>query len=645
MDEPIDFKSVREDFRARLNLAGLARSQPPTVRQFIEANDPEHLRAVLESRREDAVPESALGTSILERIMGRNDLQPVRFLALGAAAARAVCRIEVRSSWGAPLGHGSGSMVSPRLLLTNHHVINSYARAQNSVAEFDLYDSAPGVPSAAVTFRFRPEDCFVADPTLDYALVAVEPENAAGVALRSRGWLGVRGDLPAPLKKQRVNILQHPQARAMEAAIRDNEVSDILGDFVHYLTDTEPGSSGSPVFDDEWTLTALHHSSVPGDVGWVANEGILLSAIVAHLRQLSPKLPAEHQALVDGMLAGSGSKGVTVPSPAASVSERTVSQSVELRMYEPRTETIIGGPVQVEIGLSEPALVPRPPVDEPAPVVGAPPSASVDYYDAEADADARNEFYGQVEPGPDPSESYRVLGALVRSKHRPIRNYKTARLSHLYPSVDLHPDGKLRSVYSRKTFEVAEVIEAEMLVEAAHRARIRELAAREGTSSEELGELLEGLESAMPFNCEHVVPQSWFGREATRKCDLHHLFTCDPGCNSFRSNLPFQDFSDERARADCGRREGNGFEPLANKGAVARATMYFLLRYPRSIGDRSQEMQEHAIPMLLGWHEAEPPGDWERHRNAEIYRVQGNRNPFVDFPGWARSIALVEGVA
>ena len=33
-------------------------------------------------------------------------------------------------------------------------------------------------------------------------------------------------------------------------------------DIVQYWTDTEPGSSGSPVFNERWELVALHHLSL-----------------------------------------------------------------------------------------------------------------------------------------------------------------------------------------------------------------------------------------------------------------------------------------------------------------------------------------------------------------------------------------------
>jgi endonuclease G, mitochondrial len=119
--------------------------------------------------------------------------------------------------------------------------------------------------------------------------------------------------------------------------------------------------------------------------------------------------------------------------------------------------------------------------------------------------------------------------------------------------------------------------------------------------------------------------------------DLHHLFACESGCNSFRGNFPYFDFpGEEIARDACGRCEEVGFEPGAGKGPVARATLYFLLRYPGLVGDGAQELRSDRLEMLLGWHEGDPVSDYERHRNWVIHGFQGDRNPLIDHPEWAR---------
>jgi endonuclease I len=130
------------------------------------------------------------------------------------------------------------------------------------------------------------------------------------------------------------------------------------------------------------------------------------------------------------------------------------------------------------------------------------------------------------------------------------------------------------------------------------------------------------------------------------KGDMHHLFTCESDCNSFRSNYAYWQFTEEVFREKCGRLDAknNRFEPVHGKGAVARATLYFALRYPRKMGDAPKEMQSDRLDILLGWHAEFPPTDWETHRNAAIFAVQGNRNPLIDHPEWAAKIDFKQGI-
>jgi endonuclease I len=128
--------------------------------------------------------------------------------------------------------------------------------------------------------------------------------------------------------------------------------------------------------------------------------------------------------------------------------------------------------------------------------------------------------------------------------------------------------------------------------------------------------------------------------------DLHHLFACESRCNSFRGNTPYFDFPDfqEVIRDQCGKVVGDRFEPAGGKGAVARATFYFLLRYPGLINQTQREYTEDRLKTLLEWHRANPVTEYERHRNAAIFAVQGNRNPLIDFPEWASKIAFNLGL-
>jgi endonuclease I len=162
-------------------------------------------------------------------------------------------------------------------------------------------------------------------------------------------------------------------------------------------------------------------------------------------------------------------------------------------------------------------------------------------------------------------------------------------------------------------------------------------------SKEDERVFLEALENSQGHNCEHVVPQSWFSKKNPMRGDLHHLYSCLPNCNSFRGNSPYIEFPDweEKVMDDCGMRELQRFEPKEGKGAVARATLYFLLRYPGMVS----QYNEDDIITLLTWHVNEKPGLYELHRNAAIEELQGNRNPLIDFPNVASKVDFRVGLA
>ncbi len=283
-------------------------------------------------------------------------------------------------------------------------------------------------------------------------------------------------------------------------------------------------------------------------------------------------------------------------------------------------------PLTVRLRLGGPEAA-RPRTD-PAPAVPAAPTGDRPYLDPQDEAAARA-YYADLTADLSPQARFVALSALLARTHTRPRGYDPK--DEVYPWVDLWPDGRLRSLYSAREHAPEDLIAADRAAE----ARRLTLAAREGLDA-------GALEEALPYNCEHVVPQSWFAKREPMRGDLHHLFSCEPDCNSFRGNTPYFDFPDygEALRSDCGRREPGEFEPAYGKGAAARATLYFLLRYPGVV----RQYGEAALEVLLGWHAAQPPGDWERHRNAAIYVRQGNRNPLIDHPEWAATVAFTEGL-
>ena len=141
-------------------------------------------------------------------------------------------------------------------------------------------------------------------------------------------------------------------------------------------------------------------------------------------------------------------------------------------------------------------------------------------------------------------------------------------------------------------------------------------------------------DSGKTWNREHVWAQSlsWFDdtSESDRGAgaDLHHIRPCDPGVNSSRGNLLFG--------------ESNGyFNPniygVDYRGDVARIIFYLMVRYSDSDGYDWNSIAE-SYDVLIKWHLADEVDSFEISRNDKIYSIQGNRNPFIDHPEYAKTI-------
>ncbi|PNG18785.1 trypsin-like serine peptidase [Streptomyces cahuitamycinicus] len=243
-----------------------------------------------------------------ERIIDlSNELQAWSFLPRGVRAGATVARITLRRD-GRELPHGTGFLVSPRLMMTNHHVLPDEGFARRCFAEFNAQVTADNLPDTVVRMELDPGAFFAADRRLDFALVAVAPTLDGPPPGEVFGWNRLSVQIGKLVLGEKVNIIGHPSGRLKEIALRDNAVLVRLDDFVHYTTDTEPGNSGSPVFNDQWEVVALHHSGVPrkddqgrvlrkdgrpwqqgdGDdaIDWVANEGVRISSVLKHLAGL-----------------------------------------------------------------------------------------------------------------------------------------------------------------------------------------------------------------------------------------------------------------------------------------------------------------------------------------------------------------------
>lgn len=218
----------------------------------------------------------------LEKVVGgQPTFLPINFLETGVKRARSVARVVC------PGGMGTGFLTRDDLFITNHHVLPSEEVARNATVQFNLQKTLDGLAAPVAEFRLVPDEGFATSPQAggdDWTAVRV-----AGNPGATWGSLEL-ADVSTKVNDY-VNIVQHPGGLDKQIALYHNVVAYVGGNRVQYLTDTLPGSSGSPVFDSEWRVVALHHSG-----GWLVepgtgskrvffrNEGIQIGAIVKGLR-------------------------------------------------------------------------------------------------------------------------------------------------------------------------------------------------------------------------------------------------------------------------------------------------------------------------------------------------------------------------
>lgn len=250
----------------------------------------------------------------LEQVINTEDnFLDVDLLAGAIYCAQAVCRLET-------LDHrilGTGFLIGPDLLLSNQHVLESKADLSRTIAHFGCKKDSNGVEQPGQIVKLQ-TDCYYAShpEKLDYALVRLQEQPLKHMALNGEGddWSYLemllkgkhRGYLIVAAghifrAQDRVNIIQHPGGQPMKVVLTQNYVitdTNAQSTRVQYIADTMNGSSGSPVFNQNWEVVALHHSGKPyppdspKDIlkkAWKGhfrvNEGIPIQAILENFHE------------------------------------------------------------------------------------------------------------------------------------------------------------------------------------------------------------------------------------------------------------------------------------------------------------------------------------------------------------------------
>ncbi len=255
---------------------------------------------------------------------GRDERVPFNFIQKALEVSKSICRLQIpRLFDGKPkdddVSYGTAWVIAPGILITNHHVIEArdkryespatpedfQLQAENLTAWFDFFRESGSYLAC------RNAELLASDRDLDYAIVRLKESEK----IRDRQPLSIVEEQPELQRGNRLNIIQHPGGGPLTYAIRNNFYvgTGDSKDFLRYLTDTEGGSSGSPVLNDYWKVIGLHHAATPikpeyyaslpqeryqtlpeetkkGEVITYHNEGVAIHSI---LNNLPPKLRNE----------------------------------------------------------------------------------------------------------------------------------------------------------------------------------------------------------------------------------------------------------------------------------------------------------------------------------------------------------------
>jgi hypothetical protein len=231
----------------------------------------------------------------------------------------AVCRVEVETNKGTVFG--TGFLISPDILITNYHVVESAilgeegksthdglkAGGEDIGLRFDYKRTKSGsVLNPGTVYKLVKQGWLInhspyaqnrhsPDPEeLDYALLRVEGKpgcdsigNTLEPEASNRGWIELSNVTHNFPSSPALVIVQHPRSTPLKIAIDTEAVIGVneKGTMVKYRTNTEHGSSGSPCFNMNWELVALHHSGDPDFWNPKYNAGTPISAILALLEK------------------------------------------------------------------------------------------------------------------------------------------------------------------------------------------------------------------------------------------------------------------------------------------------------------------------------------------------------------------------
>lgn len=256
----------------------------------------ELLRAALLARKggervvATGVQRSAEADDMLQRVFGKDGYASLEWYRKGLDRSRAVARLGFEKS----KGHGTGFLIrecdldptagEETVLLTNAHVLShTYEKALRPAEAIVTFEAVDG---GTETYAIKEIVWSSLPKELDATIARLErvPSDVTPIPMSNA--------LPDWKARVRLYVIGYPLGGTMSFSINDNLMIDCEDPRVHYWSPTDPGSSGSPVFNDKWSLVALHHAGsrtmarLHGEPGtYEANEGLYIGAIAKAYRE------------------------------------------------------------------------------------------------------------------------------------------------------------------------------------------------------------------------------------------------------------------------------------------------------------------------------------------------------------------------
>jgi len=203
----------------------------------------------------------AIEKDTLEKItMGNNTLLPISFLEKGIMASQSVAKVEINMAGVKDVGTGFLFKIendNDIFFMTNFHVINHKSQFENTRIIFNYEEDINGDSKASKSFGIDEKGPWYKSPVKDLD-VSIFKLRCIDSELEKFGVLTLK-EIPIQ-KNDFVNIIQHPAGQMKQISLYHNIVTNINDRVIQYLTDTLQGSSGSPVFNSNWDVVALHHS-------------------------------------------------------------------------------------------------------------------------------------------------------------------------------------------------------------------------------------------------------------------------------------------------------------------------------------------------------------------------------------------------